>query len=105
MSKLKFVLLTLIMGLFLFSSCQVKEVNLYNPESKIKKLKREKGGKPAEIHFLVFGDSKGSVHFPDVLKRANSLQLDFCITTADLVNKGGGEIGVKDYKKLDSMGG
>jgi len=93
------------MGLFLFSSCKVKQVNPYNPESKMKSLKREKGRKSAEIHFLVFGDSKGSKHFPGVLKRADSLKPDFCITTADLVNKGGGESGVKDYKKLDSMGG
>tara|TARA_B100000809_G_scaffold141837_1_gene139383 strand:- start:13485 stop:14366 length:882 start_codon:yes stop_codon:yes gene_type:complete len=68
-------------------------------------LKKEKGKNPDNIHFLVFGDSKGSVHFPDVLKRADSLKPDFCITTADLVNRGGGERGVQDYKKLDSMGG
>lgn len=71
----------------------------------MKKLKREKDEISTKMHFLVFGDSKGSIHFSDVLKRADSLQPDFCITTADLVNRGGGENGIKDYKKLDSMGG
>jgi 3',5'-cyclic AMP phosphodiesterase CpdA len=54
---------------------------------------------------LVFGDSKGSVHFPDVLKRADMLQPDFCITTADLVNRGAGDQGKVDYKTLDDDGG
>ena len=33
------------------------------------------------------------------------MQPDFCITTADLVNSGGGIKGVRDYNLLDSMGG
>ena len=108
MFKNTITLLATILFLFLFSSCveEVKEeLNPYNPESKMKRLRAEKGKNPTNIHFLVFGDSKGSKHFPGVLKRADSLQPDFCITTADLVNRGGGEIGAKDYKKLDSMGG
>ena len=68
-------------------------------------LKKQKGEDITSMHFLVFGDSKGSIHFPDVLKRADSLQPDFCITTADLVNRGAGERGKVDYKLLDSMGG
>jgi predicted MPP superfamily phosphohydrolase len=94
--------------LFLFSSCvkEVKEkLNPYNPEPKMDKLRAENGKNQTSMHFLVFGDSKGSKHFPGVLKRADSLQPDFCITTADLVNTGGGEKGTKDYRKLDSMGG
>ena len=67
--------------------------------------KKEKGKKVTKMHFLVFGDSKGSKFFPDVLKCADSLNPDFCITTADLVNRGGGENGKIDYKKLDDMGG
>ena len=79
--------------------------NPYNPEPKMGALKEQKGDKITSMHFLVFGDSKGSIHFPDVLKRADLLQPDFCITTADLVNRGGGERGKVDYKLLDSMGG
>ena len=77
--------------LFLISSVGfAQEKNPYNPEPLMKQLKAEKGKNPSNIHFLVFGDSKGSKYFPHVLKRADSLQPDFCITTADLVNKGGG---------------
>lgn len=98
---------SLIILLFL-SSCvseKEEEINPYNPEPKMDELRAKNGKNPTNMHFLVFGDSKGSKHFPDVLKRADSLQPDFCITTADLVNKGAGEKGLKDYKKLDSMGG
>jgi len=79
--------------------------NPYNPYSKMELLKKKKGKKPTKMHFLVFGDSKGSKYFPMVLKRADSLNPDFCITTADLVNKGAGDSGKIDYKLLDSMGG
>ena len=82
-----------------------KELNPYNPQPKMEALKIEKGDDQTKIHFLVFGDSKGSIHFPDVLKRADSLKPDFCITTADLVNKGAGRRGEIDYALLDSMGG
>ncbi len=82
-----------------------KELNPYNPEPKMEALKEAKGDNITNMHFLVFGDSKGSMHFPNVLKRADSLKPDFCITTADLVNKGAGNQGITDYKLLDSMGG
>lgn len=82
-----------------------KETNPYSPYPKMEVLKNSKKGNQLPVHFLVFGDSKGSIHFPDVLKRADSLKPDFCITTADLVNKGAGSSGVKDYTLLDSMGG
>ena len=57
------------------------------------------------MHFLVFGDSKGSNHLPDVLKRADSLHPQFCLTTADLVNRGAGEEGEILYKELDEDAG
>jgi len=79
--------------------------NPYNPKPKMELLKEKMGENPTKMHFLVFGDSKGSKHFPDVLKRADALQPDFCITTADLVDKGAGIRGKQDYKLLDSMGG
>jgi len=101
----KFTLLYFIFLLsFFYSQAQDLE-NPYNPESKMELLKSEKGEKPTKMHFLVFGDSKGSKYFPGVLKRADSLQPDFCITTADLVNKGAGEQGKIDYKLLDEKGG
>ncbi len=86
------------------SKAQEQE-NPYNPEPKMELLKEKHGDQVSEFHFLVFGDSKGSRHFKGVLNRADSLQPDFCITTADLVNEGAGERGKIDYKTLDSMGG
>jgi Calcineurin-like phosphoesterase len=85
----------------------------YNPKPGMENLRRENeiklsGGKvklKKPMHFLVFGDSKGSLFLKDVLKRADILNPQFCLTTADLVDKGAGEIGVNDYKKLDSVAG
>ena len=96
---------TLIILLIAFNGYSQDENNPYNPEPLMEELKSRKGEKVKKMHFLVFGDSKGSKYFPDVLKRADSLDPDFCITTADLVNTGGGIRGKKDYKKLDAMGG
>ena len=104
-SKYKSFLILPALLAVIFSGFSQEVTSPYNPEPLMKKLKSEKGKKPKKMHFLVFGDSKGSKYFPKVLKRADSLKPDFCITTADLVNKGGGEIGKVDYKKLDSMGG
>ena len=85
----------------------------YSPEPGMQKLrnKYEIKGKKGDvkvkkpIHFLVFGDSKGSRHLQSVLKIADQLNPQFCLTTADLVNKGGGDIGEKLYKDLDKDAG
>lgn len=82
----------------------------YNPIPGMQKLEEEyKGNKVNKedipIHFLVFGDSKGSDRLKDVLAIADQLEPDFCLTTADLVNKGGGEIGEKLYRELDNDAG
>ena len=104
MSNYKFMIA--LSSLMLMSTISyTQETNPYNPEPLMKELKEEKGKKQTKMHFLVFGDSKGSKYFPDVLKRADSLKPDFCITTADLVNRGGGANGKIDYEKLDAMGG
>lgn len=79
--------------------------NPYNPIPKMELLKNQKGNEITKMHFLVFGDSKGTKYFKQVLNRADSLHPDFCLTTADLVRKGGGEIGKQDYEKLDKDGG
>lgn len=79
--------------------------NPYNPVAKMALLKKKNGKNTTKMHFLVFGDSKGNPPFKNVLKRADKLQPDFCLTTADLVNKGAGEQGVIDYAKLDKDGG
>lgn len=92
---------------FLFSisiNAQDKD-NPYNPEPIMDVLRAKKGKTPTKMHFLVFGDSKGSKYFPGVLKRADALKPDFCLTTADLVNEGAGENGIRDYKLLDERGG
>ncbi|WP_299528421.1 metallophosphoesterase [uncultured Lutibacter sp.] len=100
----KFSLLYLLLFLTFINTKGQDLDNPYNPEPKMELLKSRKGEKPTKMHFLVFGDSKGSKYFPGVLKRADSLQPDFCITTADLVNKGAGEQGEIDYKLLDEKG-
>ena len=79
--------------------------NPYNPAAKMELLKQKNDKNVTSMHFLVFGDSKGSQYFNQVLKRADSLTPDFCLTTADLVKKGGGEQGKIDYEKLDKDGG
>lgn len=104
--KIDYKIIVGVLSLFIITSIgYAQDNNPYNPEPLMKELKAKKGKKPVKMHFLVFGDSKGSKYFPDVLKRADSLKPDFCITTADLVNRGGGLSGKIDYKKLDSMGG
>ena len=105
MSYYKSLLISSLLFLFTFYTNAQEIVNPYNPEPKMEILKAKTGKKPTKMHFLVFGDSKGSKYFPDVLKRADALQPDFCITTADLVNNGGGEKGKLDYKLLDEKGG
>lgn len=85
----------------------------YNPKPGMDKLRQsnEKIGANGKMklkksmHFLVFGDSKGSNRLPDVLKIADKLNPQFCLTTADLVNRGAGEIGENLYKDLDKDAG
>ncbi len=79
--------------------------NPYNPIPKMKLLKHRKGPNVTKMHFLVFGDSKGTKYFKQILARADSIRPDFCLTTADLVKEGGGEVGAKDYQQLDKDGG
>ncbi len=96
----------------LITSCKSKQItdvtvssNPYNPVAKMDLLKQKNGKNTTKMHFLVFGDSKGRSPFKDVLKRADLLQPEFCLTTADLVNKGAGEQGKIDYAQLDKDGG
>jgi len=79
--------------------------NPYSPYPKMEALKKKTGDNVTQMHFLVFGDSKGSEFFPDVLKRADLLNPQFCLTTADLVKHGGGDKALEDYAKLDKDGG
>ena len=96
--------LTLCLSIFAITAYSQDLTNPYNPYSKMESLKKTKGD-TTQMHFLVFGDAKGGPGFPRVLKRADSLKPDFCLTTADLVNVGGGKQGKKDYAKLDKDGG
>ena len=85
----------------------------YNPKPGMAELRKQNeqiksNGKvklKKPIHFVVFGDSKGSEHLPDVLKIADKLEPQFCLTTADLVNRGGGDIGEQLYQDLDKDAG
>ena len=83
----------------------IEIVNPYNPIPKMELLKEKNGKNVSKMHFLVFGDSKGTDFFKQVLLRADSLNPEFCLTTADLVKKGGGIKGKEDYEKLDEQGG
>jgi len=98
-------LLSSLLLIFASTSFAQDLTNPYNPYSKMEALKKESGKNVTQMHFLVFGDSKGSPSFTGVLKMADKLKPQFCITTADLVNKGAGQQGKKDYAKLDEQGG
>jgi len=77
----------------------------YDPRPLMAKLTAKNKDNKDRMHFLVFGDSKHSPRLQTVLKRADALTPEFCITTADLVKTGGGSQGVKDYQKLDKEAG
>lgn len=88
--------------LFLFGGGEVPGLeNPYDPRP----LMPKPGDQKSQFHFLVFGDAKHSPYFSTVLKKADSLNPEFAITTADLVQKGGGKSGAKSYAKLDKQGG
>jgi len=92
----------LLAGIFLGVCAQALDIKKpYDPRPLMKKLE----ARESRIHFLVFGDAKHSPHFSTVLEKADSLRPQFVITTADLVQKGGGSAGVKSYAKLDKQGG
>jgi len=90
-----------------------QEFDPYNPKPGMDKLRSENeinvSGEKTKLkkpmHFLVFGDAKHSPFLKDVLKQADELNPQFCITTADLVNRGAGDQGVKEYKMLDEEAG
>ncbi len=116
---MKFKLIILSLFLVIFYSCSTPKVTStasdnevmeapmssitnkapYDPKPGMEKLNKK------NMHFLVFGDSKGSDYLQDVLKISDKLNPQFCITTADLVNKGAGKNGEKEYKELDENSG
>jgi hypothetical protein len=98
-------LLSALLLIFVSTGFAQDLTNPYNPYSKMEALKKKTGNNVTKMHFLVFGDSKGSGEFPGVLKMSDKLKPQFCITTADLVNRGAGKSGKKDYEKLDKQGG
>jgi len=81
----------------------------YDPRPGMQRLRdaRMKGNRKIKkpMHFLVFGDSRGSDQMQKVLKIADQENPQFCLTTADLVNKGADSIGVELYKNLDKESG
>ncbi len=78
----------------------------YDPRPLMADLQDRQQGKSADsMHFLVFGDGKTYAPFPSVLKRADSLSPDFCLSTGDLVQNGGGPAGQIDYERLANQGG
>lgn len=78
----------------------------FDPRPLMDKLRAEHAGKPVDhMFFLVFGDAKHSPYFKTVLKHADELHPEFCITTADLVQAGAGKRGPTEYKQLEDEGG
>ena len=74
----------------------------YNP---IPLMQAEDFDEKKGYHFLVFGDSKHSAHLQGVLRQSDKLDPDFCLTTADLVDKGAGPHGVLEYQMLEDTAG
>lgn len=112
MRKTQAIYLLFICGL-LFSQHMTAQEAPYDPRPQMLQLDREwkalerkaPDKHPQKMHFLVFGDSKHSPRLQDVLQIADELKPDFCLTTADLVNKGAGEQGIIEYKLLDEASG
>jgi hypothetical protein len=76
--------------------------NPYHPQPKMEKLRAKQKLKAfSHMRFAVMGDAKGSSQLPLLFRNIEKNKIDFSITTADLVNSGGGKRGTKDYKKLD----
>ena len=117
--KTKLTITLIFLVSFLFSSAQKTEISAitnkapFNPKPGMEELRKQNvtiksNGKvklKTPLYFVVFGDSKGSDRLPDVLKIADKLEPQFCLTTADLVNKGGGDIGEQLYQDLDKDAG
>ena len=96
--------LTLIVFAILLPNSSAKPATPYNPKPLMAKLEATKDKPITDMYFLVFGDSKLSPHFNTVLKRADTLAPDFNITTADLVDTGGGTKGITEYEFLEQQG-
>jgi hypothetical protein len=119
------LILTLIISTTLASAGEVSLEGVYDPRPGMAALEASKtkatptrspnrkrtirpgaGSHPiTQMQFQVFGDSKLNPPFVEVLNRADALNPDFCITTADLVSIGAGETGIKQYAELDKQGG
>lgn len=93
------------MGLHKAMPLTILNLDGETPKWKRSKEIRKEGGIEKAVHFLVFGDSKHSSFLQDVLHRADLLKPQFCLTMADLVQKGAGEQGVKEYEMLDVAAG
>jgi hypothetical protein len=63
---------------------------------------RAQGGR---FRFVVLGDSKNNPPFADVLRLTASLKPDFVLSTGDLVDKGSGRLGTREYDRLAEMAG
>lgn len=90
--------------LIFLSGCGEKIQNTYNPAELMEALGMKRGPSSVDtMSFAVFGDTKGSSFFPEVLKHTDQMKPDFCLTTADLVKTGGGEKGKSNYLKLEKQ--
>jgi 3',5'-cyclic AMP phosphodiesterase CpdA len=63
---------------------------------------RAQGGR---FRFVVLGDSKNNPPFADVLKLTASMKPDFVLSTGDLVDKGSGRLGTREYDRLAERAG
>ena len=102
----------LVLPVLLSSSCAVgpqwheqdsaEYKNPHHPHPKMNDLRKKQGKKAYErMRFAVMGDSKGSKQLPALFKRIEQNQIDFSLTTADLVNTGAGTAAESQYAQLD----
>jgi 3',5'-cyclic AMP phosphodiesterase CpdA len=61
--------------------------------------------KEGRFRFVVLGDSKNNRPFRDVLRLTDSFQPDFVLTTGDLVDRGAGPSGRREYDRLAERAG
>lgn len=75
----------------------------FDPRPLMTAVKQRVGNGP--FRFAVFGDSKNNAPFWGLLRFVDRQKPDFVLTTGDLVDRGGGGQGAREYDTLAAKGG
>jgi hypothetical protein len=75
----------------------------FDPRALMAAVKERAGNGP--FRFAVFGDSKNNPPFWGLLRFVDRQKPDFVLTTGDLVDRGGGGQGAREYDTLAAKGG